>query len=102
MAAAPRPDVFIASSGSDEAEAKLVPLATSLRDSGLHVRHTHKATRNTGKQLREASACNARHVLILGDELQQGDVTLKNLATGDQSTMRLADVAVAIGRSDAD
>ncbi len=102
MAAAPRPDVFIVSSGSDEAEARLVPLATSLRDNGFHVRHTHKATRNIGKQLREASGCNARHVLILGDELQQGDVTLKNLATGDQSIMPLADIAVAIGRSDAD
>ena len=97
----PRPDVFIVSSGSDEAEARLVPLATALRDRGLHVRHTSKATRNVGKQLREASASRAHHALILGDELSDGAVVIKQLSTGEQSTVPLADVAVALTRSDA-
>jgi histidyl-tRNA synthetase len=97
----PRPDVFIISSGSDEAEARLVPLATALRDRGLHVRHTHKATRNVGKQLREASASRAHHALILGDELRDGTVVIKCLSTGEQSTVPLADVAVALTRSTA-
>jgi histidyl-tRNA synthetase len=94
----PRPDVFVISSGSDEAEAKLVPLVTQLRDSGLHVRHTHKATRNVGKQLREASAVGASHVVILGDELEQGEVVLKDLGGAKQRTVPLADVVVALGR----
>jgi histidyl-tRNA synthetase len=97
--AGPRPDVFIASSGSDAAENRLVPLATALRSTGLHVRHTHKATRNVGKQLREASSCKARFVLILGDELSDGQVVLKDLDSGSQSTLPIADIVVAIGRS---
>lgn len=100
LASSPRPDVFIASSGTDAAEARLVPLATTLRDLGLHVRHTHKTTRNIGKQLREASTCRARHVLILGDELAAGEVVLKQLDTGQQQTVPLADVHIALGRAD--
>ncbi|MCH2136034.1 MAG: histidine--tRNA ligase [Phycisphaerales bacterium] len=95
----PRPDVFIASSGSDEAEDRLIPLATALRDSGLHVRHTHKATRNIGKQLREASGCRARFVLILGDELSQGQVVLKDLDGGTQQELPLADVHIVLRRT---
>jgi histidyl-tRNA synthetase len=76
-------------------------VATQLRDGGLHVRHTHKATRNVGKQLREAAAVGARHVVILGDELATGEVVLKNLEAGEQRTVPLADLVVALGRTDA-
>jgi len=96
----PRPDVFVISSGSDDAEARLIPVTTQLRDGGLHVRHTHKATRNVGKQLREAAAAGARQVVILGDELASGEVVLKNLDAGEQRTVRLADLVVALGRTD--
>ncbi len=98
MVSLPRPDVFLVSSGSDAAEARLTPLATQLRDGGLHVRHTHKATRNVGKQLREASAHRARNVVILGDELSSGEVVLKSLDSGDQRTVPLGDLLVALGR----
>jgi histidyl-tRNA synthetase len=39
--------------------------------------------------------------VILGDELATGEVVLKNLEAGEQRTVPLADLVVALGRTDA-
>jgi len=94
----PRPDVFVLSSGQDAAEAMLVPLATALRDTGLHVRHTWKATRNIGKQFKEASNCHARLAVVLGDEVGSGSAVVKDLDAGEQFDLPLRDLSTWIAR----
>ena len=94
----PRPDVFLVSSGTDDAEAAMVPMATSLRDAGLHVRHTWKATRNVGKQLREATQNRSKIAVILGDEMADGQVVVKDLDAEHQQTIPIADLATLVMR----
>ncbi len=94
----PRPDVFVLSSGHDEAEAMLVPLSTSLRDIGLHVRHTWKATRNIGKQFKEASNCRARLAVVLANEVDDGAAVVKDLDAGEQFDVPLRDLPTWIMR----
>ena len=94
----PRPDLFLLSAGSPEAEAILPSLAASLRRQGVHVRHTYKATRGVGKLLGEAGKCRARFAAILGDELGAGMVALKSLDTGDQRLVPLTELAREIAR----
>ncbi|MDP7070837.1 MAG: histidine--tRNA ligase [Phycisphaerales bacterium] len=94
----PRPDVFIVSSGDDKAEALFTPLATSLRDAGLHVRHTFKAGRNVGKQLKEASGHHARFAIILGEELANGIIVVKDMSSGEQAKVPHGDLAAWLQR----
>jgi len=94
----PRPDVFVVSSGGEDAEQRFIPLATSLRDAGLHVRHTFKATRNIGKQLKEASGHRARFAIILGDEIADNRVTVKDLDAGEQTELTFGDLATWLQR----
>ncbi|MSR45145.1 MAG: histidine--tRNA ligase [Phycisphaerales bacterium] len=92
----PRPDVFLVSAGSPEAEQLLPQLAASMRRAGLHVRHTYKTTRNVGKLLSEAVKCRARHALILGGELEQGMIAWKDLGAGTQSLIPVGEVVARI------
>ena len=55
-----------------------------LRQARLHVRHSYKATRNVGKLLSEANKARARFAVILGKELDEGNVVLKDLRSGEQ------------------
>ena len=79
----PRPDVFVVSAGGD-ADAHVSSTVASLRNAGLHVRMSYRATRNVGKLLTEASKANARFTIILGEELIDGKVVVKNMDSGDQ------------------
>lgn len=80
----PRPDVFLIA-GSPDGEARLRALATQLRRGGLHVRHSNRSTHHVGKLLGEAGKSRARCAAILGRELEQGLVVLKDLDSGAQS-----------------
>lgn len=80
----PRPDVFVVSAGGD-ADAHLSSTVASLRNAGLHTRMSYRATRSVGKLLTEASKSNAKFTVILGGELVEGKVVVKNMDTGDQS-----------------
>lgn len=79
----PRPDVFVVSAGGD-ADAHVSSTVASLRNAGLHVRMSYRATRNVGKLLTEASKANTRFTIILGEELDDGKVVVKNMDSGDQ------------------
>lgn len=83
-ASAPRPDVFLISTGKPEAEQRFEAMLASLRRAGLHVRHSSRSTRNVGKLLGEAGKTRARCAVILGDELAQGNVVVKDLDSGEQ------------------
>lgn len=88
-----RPDVFVISNGTPEADAKLVPMIAELRRAGLHARRSYKATRNVGKLLGDATRARARHALII----ESGETgQLKNLTTQDQRTIALTDVVAAM------
>jgi histidyl-tRNA synthetase len=94
----PRPDAFVVSAGDAAAEAALAPLVARLRADGLHVRHSYKATRNVGKLLSDASRQRARFAVILGAEAAEGIVQLKDLASGEQRTVTMAELAGALRR----
>jgi len=80
----PRPDVFVINARDEGPEVHLTPLVARLRAEGLHVRHSYRATRNVGKLLKEAARCRAALAIILGGELDEGKIVLKNLETGTQ------------------
>lgn len=105
-----RPDAFIISNGTPEADAQVRPLMMALRRGAaigaggtggaggaggsaarpLHARVSYKATKNIGKLLKEAADACARFAVILesGDE-----ATLKNLGAGSQVKVALREVA---------
>ncbi len=80
----PRPDAFLIMAGGSAAEARYRPMLASLRRAGLHVRGSAKAGRGVGKALGEASKARARFAVILGEELAQGMVVVKDLGGGEQ------------------
>jgi len=80
----PRPDVFLISTGTPPAQERFETLLASLRRDDLHVRHSSRATHNVGKLLGEAGKLRARCAVILGDELAQGHVVVKDLDSGEQ------------------
>jgi histidyl-tRNA synthetase len=92
----PRPDAFVISAGGELADAELPRLVMSLRRQGLHARSSSKATRNVGKLLGDAGKNRARMAVILGAELAEGSVALKDLDAGTQQVVPLATVVAAI------
>ena len=80
----------VGASADDHADRLRV--AATLRDAGLAVR-TDGSTRKLGKQLEAASKAGARWAVIVGDELREGRVGLKDLDSGDQEATALEEVA---------
>jgi hypothetical protein len=56
------------------------------------VRTSSKTTRNVGKLLGDAGKARSRRALILGAELSDGQVALKDLDAGSQQLVPLASV----------
>jgi histidyl-tRNA synthetase len=72
-------------------------LAGELRAAGLRV-ETYPEADKLGRQMKYASTRGARFVTIEGDdERARGEVTVKNLATGEQMSVARSDVANWIG-----
>jgi histidyl-tRNA synthetase len=94
-AAGLRPDAFVLSNGQEDAEKQVKPLVAHLRRLGLHARHTYRTTRNVGKLLQEAGAMRARVAIII--ESGEG-ATIKNMETGEQVSVALAQVAAMLQR----
>jgi len=73
-------------------------LATGLRTAGLNVVVFPEAIK-LGKQFKYADRIGARITLVLGpDEAEKGQVTVKNLTSGEQTTVK-QDAAVDVIRS---
>jgi len=88
---APRPDVFVVAA-SDAGAAYVPGVVASLRQAGVHARLSYKTTRNVGKLIKDASACQARHVLILSDAAAQGQAELKDMDSGEQKEIAIVDL----------
>jgi histidyl-tRNA synthetase len=88
-----RPDVFVISNGTPEADAALQPMLAFLRRAGLHARRTGKTTQNIGKLLQDASGQRARVALIIeSDQLGQ----IKDMTSGAQAAISLRDILPAL------
>jgi len=89
----PRPDAFFISAEGDTSDRLLPGLLASLRRGGLHVRQSYKSTRNVGKLLADAGKCRARMAVILGAELADGMVQVKDLDRNEQVVVAVKDLA---------
>ena len=73
-------------------------VASLLRAEGLCVR-AELAPRKLGRQLETASRDHAHFAVIIGDELVEGHVQLKDLEAGTQRLVALADLARELARA---
>lgn len=93
-----RPDVFLISNGTPEADAVMPAVMSAFRKHvpglpGLHTRRTGKETKNVGKLLQEAAKVNARYAIILENATT---CTVKDMATGRQEPMDIVNVVVRL------
>jgi len=73
-------DGTVKSTPEDEA----VKLTTKLRRLGFKTDSNYYKSMSLGKQLREASIRNATKCIIIGDELKDGKLVVKDMSTGRQ------------------
>jgi histidyl-tRNA synthetase len=83
------PLVAVVGTGDDQPDRLAV--AGRLREAGLRVRPDGSG-RKLGKQLEAAAKAGAGWAVIVGQELGDGMVGLKDLATGEQETVALDEV----------
>ena len=81
-------DLYIASMGDDAVE-RAIAMAMELRDEGFFVEYDLMG-RGIKPQMKYADKIGAKFVLVLGSsELETGCAKLKNMATGEQTDIRL-------------
>ena len=85
--------------GADPADTiSRLRVASLLRGEGLCVR-AELAQRKLGRQLETASRDHAHFAVIIGDELSEGHVQLKDLEAGTQRLVPLVDLARELARA---
>jgi histidyl-tRNA synthetase len=82
------------------ATAERLRIATLLRAAGIAAR-AELAPRKLGKQLEAAARDRAHFAVIVGDELADGQVQLRDLDAGTQKLVALEDLAREVGRAHA-
>jgi histidyl-tRNA synthetase len=90
-AALPAAAPLLAVVGTGDDHAERLKVAGRLREAGLRVR-PDGSSRKLGKQLETASKAGAGWAVIVGDELSDGRVGLKDLASGEQETVDVDEV----------
>ena len=75
-------------------------IATDLRAARLRVR-ADLGRRKLGRQLEAAGKDGAHFAVILGDELAEGQVQLRDLLAGTQRTVAVDDLARELARAEA-
>lgn len=86
-------DIFIATMG-DNALAKAVTLASSFRSEGIYAEFDVMG-RGLKAQMKYADKIGASYVVVIGDnELEQGAVKLKHMASGEQTELKLDDMFI--------
>ena len=84
-------DIMLCNFGAEEAIASM-KLMKQLRNSGISAEIYPDAAKMK-KQMGRANALNARYVGMIGDsELATDSITVKNMTTGEQSTVKMEDV----------
>lgn len=95
---APRPQAYVVCFG-DEARGPAFVLAQELRAEDLSVELDHE-DRSPSSQMKVANRLNAPICLLLGgNELEAGEVTLKNMATGKQWQVPREETAAAVRKA---
>jgi histidyl-tRNA synthetase len=85
--------------GADPAATAIrLGIATTLRSEGLTAR-SDLSVRKLGRQLEAAARDGAHFAVIVGDELADGDVQLRDLEAGTQRTVRLDDLPKELRRA---
>jgi histidyl-tRNA synthetase len=77
-----QPDYFVAFADGKYFE-KAVEIAAKLRRRGCSANFSYRNT-SLAKQLKQASAQKARECVIVGAELEEGQLAVKDMGTGDQ------------------
>lgn len=71
----------------------VLALAHRLRDAGYSVEYGFRHQKNVGKQFKAADALGARRTVVLGpDEVAQGVAVVKEMATGEETRVPLAEL----------
>ncbi|WP_345239849.1 histidine--tRNA ligase [Pontibacillus salipaludis] len=84
-------DCYIVALG-EEAEKEAAGVVYQLRKAGIQVDKDY-AGKKVKAQFKSADRLQAKYVLVLGEnELANGQINVKRMATGDQETIALADV----------
>ena len=84
-----KPPLFYLVPMGEAPQRESITLANALREAGLCVK-TDMGGGNMGKRLKRADASGAACALILGeDELERGEILVKDLASGTQITLAL-------------
>ena len=87
----PGPRVFIAHQGA-EARNETVRLASYLRQKSIGVIMA-TGDRSLKAQLRQANNLGVHHAVIIGDEeLRNGTVSLRDMATAEQKTVKTSEL----------
>jgi histidyl-tRNA synthetase len=73
-------------------------VATDLRAAGIAAR-AELGHRKLGRQLEAAAREHAHFAVIIGDELADGEVGLRDLPAGTQKLVAIDDLAREIGRA---
>ena len=97
IAAEQGPTAVVVGADPDDTAGRL-KVATDLRAAGI-VASASLGRRKLGKQLEAAARDRAHFAVILGDELAQGEVGLRDLAAGTQKLVALDDLAREIERA---
>ena len=85
-------DVYLIALG-EAAEKETVKQLFKLRTLGFAAERDYLG-RKMKAQMKSADRLEARYTAILGDdELANGEIALKHMATGDQQTVKLAELA---------
>jgi histidyl-tRNA synthetase len=74
--------------GAKPAEDIAVELTARLRRAGVSAAFSYKSG-GLSKQLKEASAQNARRCIIIGSEFENDELVVKDMATGKQESVKL-------------
>ncbi len=91
----PKPLVFVADMGTD-AKNIAVKLSQTLRNNGIGVIET-TASKSLRAQLRQANSVGARFAVIIGeDEVKNGTVTLRDMASAEQETVAVTSIVEVI------
>ncbi len=94
-----QPTAVVVGADPDDTVGRL-RIATELRAAGIGAR-AELGRRKMGKQLESAARDGAHFAVILGDELADGAVGLRDLPAGTQKAVNLADLAREIQRAHA-
>jgi len=83
---------------SEESASESIALAESLRGAGLRVL-VYPEVDKLGKQFKYASQIGIPKVCVLGEsEIAEGTVTIKDMESGDQVTVKRAEAAASLAR----